>query len=73
MNPGGQQTERQIDRKRHRHDLHRLTGLVQRRAGKDGKQIRVGNGGSQAGIFGQVQELAGQRRHDNAQRLGHNH
>ena len=61
----------EIDRHGDGDDLDRLAGLVERRAGEHGEQVRIADGHRQRRILGQVEILVGQRRDDHPQRLRH--
>src|SRR5262245_22039962 len=65
------QGDGEIDRHGDGDDLDRLTGLVERRAGKDGDQVGIADRNRERGVLGQIEILVGQRWHDDAQRLWH--
>ena len=70
--PVHERRDRQADGEVHRHDdgdaLDRLAGLVHGGVG-DRDQVRVADRHRERAVLGEVQVLAGQRRHDQAQRL----
>ena len=65
----GDKAEREIHAHGDGEPLDRLPGLVQHGARKHRHQIGIGDGDGERRILGEAEILAGERRHDQAQRL----